>query len=113
MPGKMQATRSRPLHGVGVCALIVAATIAIALSGFTQALSAPAAPAAPAKKDEGLQTSAPAAVLLDADSDSILYEKNGDQLVAPASLAKLMTLEFLFHEIKEGRVKLDDEYIIS
>jgi serine-type D-Ala-D-Ala carboxypeptidase (penicillin-binding protein 5/6) len=113
VPGRTKASRSRGLHGVGVCALMAAGAIAIALIGFTQALSAPAAPAAPAKKDEGLQTSVPAAVLLDADSDSILYEKNGDQPVAPASLAKLMTLEVLFHEIKEGRVKLDDEYIIS
>ena len=43
----------------------------------------------------------------------MLFEKNGDQPVAPASLAKLMTLEFVFNEIKQGRVKLDDEFIIS
>jgi serine-type D-Ala-D-Ala carboxypeptidase (penicillin-binding protein 5/6) len=80
---------------------------------FAAALSVAAAPVASSKKEEGLQSSVPAAVLLDADSDSILYEKNGDQLVAPASLAKLMTVEFLFNEIKQGRVKPDDEYIIS
>jgi D-alanyl-D-alanine carboxypeptidase (penicillin-binding protein 5/6) len=72
-----------------------------------------AAPPASTKKEDGFQVGAPAAILLDADSDSILYDKNGDQLVAPASLAKLMTLEFLFNEIKQGRVKLDDEYMIS
>ena len=72
-----------------------------------------AAPAAPAKKDAGFQTSIPAAILLDPDSDSILFDKNADQPVAPASLAKLMTLEFLFNEIKQGRVKLDDQFIIS
>jgi D-alanyl-D-alanine carboxypeptidase (penicillin-binding protein 5/6) len=73
-----------------------------------------AAPVASTKKEEGFfQTSIPAAILLDADSDSILFDKNGDQLVAPASLAKLMTVEFLFNEIRQGRVKLDDEYIIS
>jgi D-alanyl-D-alanine carboxypeptidase (penicillin-binding protein 5/6) len=72
-----------------------------------------AAPPASTKKEEGFQVGAPAAILLDADSDSILYDKNGDQLVAPASLTKLMTLEFLFNEIKQGRVKLDDEYMIS
>jgi D-alanyl-D-alanine carboxypeptidase (penicillin-binding protein 5/6) len=73
-----------------------------------------AAPPTATKKEEGsIQTSIPAAILLDADSDSILFDKNGDQLVAPASLAKLMTVEFLFNEIKQGRVKLDDEYIIS
>ena len=53
------------------------------------------------KKDDTFQTGVPAALLLDPDSDSILFEKNGDQLVAPASLAKLMTLEFVFNEIKQ------------
>ena len=81
----------------------VAASIAVAQ----------AAPAAAPKKEEGFQTSIPAAILLDPDSDSVLFEKNGDQPVEPASLAKLMTLEYLFNEIKQGRVKLDDEYIIS
>jgi serine-type D-Ala-D-Ala carboxypeptidase (penicillin-binding protein 5/6) len=80
---------------------------------FAAALGAGAAPVGSGKKEEGFQSSVPAAVLLDADSDSILYEKNGDQPIAPASLAKLMTLEFLFNEIKQGRVKPDDEYIIS
>ena len=65
------------------------------------------------KKDDSFQTAVPAALLLDPDSDSVLFEKNGDQLVAPASLAKLMTLEFVFNEIKQGRVKLSDEFTIS
>ncbi len=89
---------------------LVAAGMACAV---TAAQAAPAAPAAAPKKEEGFQTSIPAAILLDPDSDSVLFEKNGDQPVEPASLAKLMTLEYLFNEIKQGRVKLDDEYIIS
>jgi len=91
----------------------VAAITLIAAIGIAAA-TAPARSAPPAaKKEEGFQTSIPAAIVLDPDSDSVLYDKNGDQPVAPASLAKLMTLEFLFNEIKGGRVKLDDEYIIS
>jgi serine-type D-Ala-D-Ala carboxypeptidase (penicillin-binding protein 5/6) len=65
------------------------------------------------KKDETFQTNLPAALLLDPESDSVLFEHNGDQLVAPASLAKLMTLEFVFNEIRQGRVKLTDEFVIS
>ena len=91
----------------------MAAITLIAAIGIAAA-TAPARSAPPAaKKEEGFQTSIPAAIVLDPDSDSVLYDKNGDQPVAPASLAKLMTLEFLFNEIKGGRVKLDDEYIIS
>jgi serine-type D-Ala-D-Ala carboxypeptidase (penicillin-binding protein 5/6) len=85
----------------------IAATLACALA------AAHAATNMATKKDEGYQTSVPNAVLLDPDSDSLLYDKGGDQLVAPASLAKLMTLEFVFNEIKQGRVKLDDEFTIS
>jgi len=89
---------------LAVAACLLAAALAVAR----------AAPATTGKRDEGsFQTSVPAAILMDPDSDSILYEKNGDQLVAPASLAKLMTLEFLFNEIKQGRVKLEDEFTIS
>jgi D-alanyl-D-alanine carboxypeptidase (penicillin-binding protein 5/6) len=64
-------------------------------------------------KKEEFQTAAPNAILIDADSGTILFEKNADQLVAPASLAKLMTAEVVFNEIKEGNIKLEDEYVIS
>ena len=40
----------------------------------------------------GPQTAAPQAILIEADSGSVLFEKDADQLVAPASLAKLMTV---------------------
>jgi len=86
-----------------VAAALLAAMLAVAH----------AAPAAATKKDEPSQTSVPSALLFDPDSDSVLFEKNGDQLVAPASLAKLMTLEFVFNEIKQGRLKLEDEIVIS
>jgi D-alanyl-D-alanine carboxypeptidase (penicillin-binding protein 5/6) len=94
--------------GVAVGALLAAAIGA----GLYAAHAAPAAAPA-AKKEEGFQTSIPAAVLLDPESNSLLFDKNGDELVAPASLAKLMTLEYVFNEIKQGRLKLDDTFIIS
>ena len=96
----------RRLAGTGSAALLVTA---LAL-GF---LPARAAPAAAPKAEAGFQTSVPTAILLDPESDSILYEKNAEQPVEPASLAKLMTLEYLFNEIKHGRVKLDDTYTVS
>jgi serine-type D-Ala-D-Ala carboxypeptidase (penicillin-binding protein 5/6) len=87
------------------------AVIAVILATATAV--AHAATSMATKKDEAFQTSVPNAILLDPDSDSILFEKNSDQLVAPASLAKLMTLEYVFNEIKQGRLKLDDTVIIS
>ncbi|MBV9136118.1 MAG: D-alanyl-D-alanine carboxypeptidase [Hyphomicrobiales bacterium] len=77
-------------------------------------LIAAAIGAAPgARAAETIQTTAQQAVLMDAESGTILYEKNARVLMLPASLAKLMTAEVLFHEIQEGRFSLDQEFVIS
>ena len=102
-----RAYRQRGFYRGFVGSLIAGLVIAGAMA------AARAASAPEAKKADNFQTSIPAALLLDPESNNVLFEKNGDQLVAPASLAKLMTLEFLFHQIKQGAVKLDDEFIIS
>jgi serine-type D-Ala-D-Ala carboxypeptidase (penicillin-binding protein 5/6) len=67
---------------------------------------------APAWAD-GFQSNAPFAYLMDFDSGAALYEKNPDALMAPASMSKLMTLELVFRELKEGRLKLDTEFEVS
>lgn len=60
-----------------------------------------------------LQTSVPHAILIDADTLSVLFEKNADDLVTPASTAKIMTAELVFEAITEGRLKLTDEFKVS
>ena len=67
---------------------------------------------APRNKDEPA-ISAPHAMLIDAENGGVLFERDPDQLIFPASLAKLMTAEYVFHELKEGRIKLTDEYTVS
>ena len=64
------------------------------------------------KKDEP-PISAPHAILIDGENGAILFERDPDKLIFPASLAKLMTAEYVFHELKEGRIKLTDEYVVS
>jgi serine-type D-Ala-D-Ala carboxypeptidase (penicillin-binding protein 5/6) len=67
-----------------------------------------------AKKDEGgFDGDAPTAILIEATSGSVLFEKNADELRAPSSMMKLMTAEVVFHAIKEGKIKLTDEYRVS
>jgi len=77
------------------------------------AAGALAAPNPAAKKDDTIQLTAPHAILIEAESGSVLYEKNADHLVAPASLAKLMTVEVVFDQIKLGNITLDQEFVIS
>jgi D-alanyl-D-alanine carboxypeptidase (penicillin-binding protein 5/6) len=70
--------------------------------------------AAAQKKDEGgFQTPVPHAVLIEAESGSVLFEKGADDLVYPASLAKLMTTEFLFNELQKGDITQDDLVVMS
>jgi D-alanyl-D-alanine carboxypeptidase (penicillin-binding protein 5/6) len=67
-----------------------------------------------AKKDEGgFDGDAPTAILIEANSGSVLFEKNADELRAPSSMMKLMTAEVVFHAVQQGEVKLTDEYRIS
>jgi serine-type D-Ala-D-Ala carboxypeptidase (penicillin-binding protein 5/6) len=90
--------------------LVAVATLGL-IADSTIALRA--APSLTGDKNNSFQTSVPNAILIEAQSDSVLFEKNADQPVEPASLAKLMTLEYVFNEIAHGRLKLDDQFTIS
>ncbi|MGY3490297.1 D-alanyl-D-alanine carboxypeptidase (penicillin-binding protein 5/6) [Bradyrhizobium sp. USDA 4011] len=65
------------------------------------------------KEDGGFDGDAPTAILVEASSGSVLFEKNADELRAPSSMMKLMTAEVVFDAIKKGDIKLSDEYRIS
>ncbi len=59
------------------------------------------------------ETRAKEAILIDAETGTILFSRNADTLVPPASLAKLMTMEVVFHAIRSGRLTLDDKFVVS
>ncbi|WP_092222231.1 D-alanyl-D-alanine carboxypeptidase family protein [Desulforhopalus singaporensis] len=48
------------------------------------------------------------AIVVDAQSGKILFEKNGDQPAYPASVLKLMDLLIILDQIKTGRLRLDE-----
>jgi len=96
---------SRLFQATAVLMAVVAAVAILAASSV-----APRAAGAPPGT---FQTGVPNAILLDPETNSILFEKNADQLVEPASLAKLMTLEFVFNQLKQGKLQLDQQFTIS
>jgi D-alanyl-D-alanine carboxypeptidase (penicillin-binding protein 5/6) len=100
--------RFRPVKSIAAAAL---AAFCFGLCGAAVAQTGKMATSAP-KKDEPA-ISAPHAILIDAENGAVLFERAADDLIFPASLAKLMTAEYVFNEIKQGRVKLTDEYIVS
>jgi serine-type D-Ala-D-Ala carboxypeptidase (penicillin-binding protein 5/6) len=63
--------------------------------------------------EQAFQTSVPQAILIDADTGSVLFEKNADAPATPASTVKIMTAELVFHAIAQNRLKLDDTLPIS
>ena len=59
------------------------------------------------------QTKARTAILQDFYSGEILYEKEPDISIYPASMTKIMTAIIAFDFIKSGDINLDDEFIVS
>lgn len=68
--------------------------------------------AAPALAQE-FSTKARHAILMDYESGSVLFQKDADVAMEPASMAKLMTVAVVFHEIAAGKLSFDDEFFIS
>jgi D-alanyl-D-alanine carboxypeptidase (penicillin-binding protein 5/6) len=65
------------------------------------------------KADEIFETDAKAAFLLDLETDQILFEKNADLSIPPASMSKLMTAYMVLEQLKDGRLRTDDTLPIS
>jgi D-alanyl-D-alanine carboxypeptidase (penicillin-binding protein 5/6) len=102
----MRAPLTRRTAAAGIAAVV--------LCSLFLSLTLPVRAQFGAKKEEpGFQSGAPYAILIDAASGNILYEKGADTLIPPASILKLMTAEVVFNEIKQGNIKLSDEYTIS
>lgn len=80
-------------------ALLAAVLIALAVLAAGQA--------------RAIETPAQYVALMDYETGEIVYDKNATELMAPASMSKLMTMVMLFDAIREGRVSLEDEFVIS
>lgn len=62
---------------------------------------------------EALETPAREAVLIDLSTDTVLFEKNADELMVPSSMTKLMTIYMLFDKLAKGAIKMEDELPVS
>lgn len=60
-----------------------------------------------------MDTVAKQAIMIDFDTGQIILEKNPDELMKPASMAKLMTIYIVFEKIKNKSISLDDKFIVS
>ena len=60
-----------------------------------------------------LEIAAPSAVLMDAATGTVLYEKNAHEPLAPASVTKIMTLLLVMEALDSGRISWDDTVTAS
>jgi D-alanyl-D-alanine carboxypeptidase (penicillin-binding protein 5/6) len=58
-------------------------------------------------------TKAPIAYMTDLSSGAVLYQKNADKQIPPASMAKMMTVYVAFDLIGKGKLKLDDKFRVN
>ncbi len=78
--------------------------------GVTIALASVAVAAA---QDALFDTKAKQALMIEDQTGTILYAKSPDTLIEPAALAKLMTMEVVFHALKTGTITPDTQYTVS
>jgi D-alanyl-D-alanine carboxypeptidase (penicillin-binding protein 5/6) len=88
--------------GNGFLKRLLAIFVSFLLLGLTTAVQA-----------QSFETKAKQAFMIDAETGTVLFEKEADALIPPASLAKLMTMEVVFHAIKSGARSLEDTFTIS
>ncbi|MDU6264514.1 MAG: D-alanyl-D-alanine carboxypeptidase family protein [Anaerocolumna aminovalerica] len=60
-----------------------------------------------------LEITSDAAVLIEGSTGQIIYEKNKDEKLRPASVTKVMTLLLIFEAIDSGKIKLTDQVTVS
>lgn len=55
----------------------------------------------------------PSAIVIEASTGQVIFEKNATERRSPASITKIMTLLIIFEQLEEGKVNLKDEIIVS
>ncbi len=69
--------------------------------------------ALPPSPGNALETLAAQAILIDDETGTVIFEKNADLPVAPASMSKLMTLYLIFERLQAGQLSLEDSFRVS
>ncbi|WP_224749714.1 D-alanyl-D-alanine carboxypeptidase family protein [Polycladospora coralii] len=65
------------------------------------------------KAEQNLAPEAQSAILMDANSGTIIFEKNGNKRLAPASITKVMTMLLIMEAIEKKKIALNDEVNVS
>ena len=67
----------------------------------------------PVSAGQEIEISAPSAILMEASTGTIIYEKDADTARPPASVTKIMTMLLIFDALEQGKIHLEDEVSTS
>lgn len=90
----------------GICLCLMLGMLSLYLP-FMKPLHASAA------ENDPLSLQSPSCILIEASTGTVLYEKNADEQMKPASVTKVMTLLLVFEAIESGQYTMDDMVTIS
>ena len=63
--------------------------------------------------EAAVEVSAPSAVLMEASTGTVIFEKDADTARPPASVTKIMTMMLIFDAIEDGQIHLEDQVTVS
>lgn len=64
-------------------------------------------------EDSGTDISAPSAILMEASTGQVIYDKAAEEQLPPASVTKVMTLLLIFDALESGKIKMEDKVSVS
>ena len=84
------------------------------ITAFMLALSFAAVPVnVEAQDNAALDVNGRSALLMEVSTGKVLYEKNADEALPPASVTKIMTLLIIYDSVSSGKIKWDDTVSVS
>lgn len=112
-------------------AIAIAVAMLVSLAGVEAVIAAQTKPAAPTKPatgqtkpnalkpqppaspDTAVDTEAKHALIIEAETNTVLFDKYGEERMPPASMSKIMTAYVVFGMLKDGKIRLTDEFPVS
>ena len=92
---------------------MLAAVMAVVVLAQSTVLAEEGAVQGSAVNSTAVSLTSPSAILMEASTGTVLFEKNPDEVRSPASITKIMTLLLTFEALEKGRIKLEDEVTTS
>lgn len=98
---------------IGLCVSLIVSAAAAPMPAMAAGPADGTAAETAAGTTAGPEISAPSALLMEASTGQVIYEKNADEQRSPASITKIMTLILIFDAIDSGKIRMTDEVVTS